>query len=151
MHTETDRRPFYAKGLWFKCTRCSNCCRHDPGYVFLSRKDIEQLKAATDLGESDLINQYCRIVEIGLFKRLSLKEKENFDCVFWENGGCTVYKHRPLQCRSYPFWSANISSRKTWEDLSISCPGINGDVYHGVAQIEKWLQLRLEEPLLSIS
>jgi len=31
---------FYKDGLSFECQACSNCCRKDPGYVFLSEKDL---------------------------------------------------------------------------------------------------------------
>ena len=36
-------RVFYSDGLRFECTRCSRCCRHTPGYVFLSENDVERL------------------------------------------------------------------------------------------------------------
>ncbi len=37
---------FYGRGLRFECTRCSRCCRHNPGYVFLSPVDLARLAEA---------------------------------------------------------------------------------------------------------
>ncbi|HUX21603.1 MAG TPA: YkgJ family cysteine cluster protein, partial [Spirochaetia bacterium] len=36
-------KPFYQDGLRFECTRCDACCRHEPGYVFLSQTDLRRL------------------------------------------------------------------------------------------------------------
>ncbi|MEW5817166.1 MAG: YkgJ family cysteine cluster protein, partial [Spirochaetota bacterium] len=80
---------FYEGGLFFECTRCSRCCRHEPGYVFLSFNDIERLAAATRLTFDEFIDTYCRIINYTGFKRISLSEKENFDCILWDKGGCT--------------------------------------------------------------
>ena len=30
--------PFYAEGLRFACTRCSICCRGEPGYAFFLKR-----------------------------------------------------------------------------------------------------------------
>ena len=88
---EQNDGPFYAFGLRFSCTRCSLCCRFDSGYVWLSRADLARLAAGLDLPENTVVERYCRIVNIGGFKQLSLREQENMDCVFWVDGACSVY------------------------------------------------------------
>jgi uncharacterized protein len=140
-------KPFYKDGLRFECTRCNACCRYEPGYVFLSDRDIARLLVATGLDRDAFIEKYCRVVEIGAARMLSLKEKDNYDCIFWDNG-CTVYRHRPLQCRSFPFWSANLESREAWNEMSRSCPGANRGKLHARDDIEKWLDARREDPPL---
>ena len=110
---------FARGGLRFECTRCSRCCRHTPGYVFLSSADVTRLAKSQKLGEKDFLAQYCRTVDCGLARRFSLEEKANLDCIFWENGGCSVYEARPLQCRSFPFWSALVTSRLCRSSLKI--------------------------------
>ena len=40
---------------------------------------------------------------------LSLTEKPNHDCIFWDDG-CTVYPVRPTQCRTFPFWPENLET-----------------------------------------
>lgn len=133
-------------GLRFECTRCSNCCRHEPGYVFLSRRDIERICRGLGIDEPDMVLKYCRTVHVGEFKKLSLKEKKNYDCIFWENDGCSIYEHRPLQCRSYPFWMKNVESENSWRETSKQCPGIGKGKLYKQKEIEAWLTARLVNP-----
>jgi len=139
---------FYSSGLRFECTRCSRCCRHTPGYVFLSQADLGRLAAAVSLSGPEFRRRYCRIVDLGLARRLSLREKPNLDCILWENGGCSVYEARPVQCRSFPFWSACVASEEQWLLHSKSCPGMGQGAVHSRAEIEGWLSLRAREGFL---
>lgn len=136
---------FYAEGLRFACTRCSRCCRHTPGYVFLSSRDLDALGSALSLPRGEIIARYCREVAFGIAQRISLKEKPNLDCVFWDEGGCSVYEARPLQCRSFPFWNSALSSRAEWEQTTAQCPGIGQGPLRSRAEIERWVQRRLRE------
>lgn len=142
-------KPFYSDGLKFECQRCSFCCRHEPGYVFLSETDLMEMVKELGMKRESFIDKYCTWVDIGFFKRLSLIEKENNDCIFWSEGGCAVYKARPLQCRSYPFWSHVVENSGTWLEESKSCPGIGKGEVHSAEEIEEWLQKRLNDPLIN--
>ena len=93
---------FYEQGLRFACTRCSRCCRHTPGYVFLSANDLARIGEGTGLPEAQVRERFCRTVDPGGFPRLSLKEKPNLDCIFWEGEGCSVYAHRPAAVPQLP-------------------------------------------------
>lgn len=141
--------PFYKNGLDFECQRCSYCCRHEPGYVFLSERDLSALLAETGLKRDAFIERYCTWVDIGFFKRLSLTEKPNNDCIFWSEAGCGVYHARPLQCRSYPFWVQVVESEQSWREEGKSCPGIGRGKRHSAEEINQWLEKRLDEPLIS--
>lgn len=143
----TDNQ-FYRSGLRFECTRCSNCCRHQPGFVFLTEDDLTNMQNATGLSRPDVLANYCRNVDMGVAKRVSLKEKENFDCIFWEESGCLIYHYRPLQCRSYPFWSTILVSKETWDQEGRNCPGINHGKRHSLREIERWLARRAQARLL---
>ncbi len=137
---------FFRDGLRFHCIRCSKCCRHEPGFVFLSLGDIKRLASALELDDNEFIRRYCRRVQLGGFSQLSLKEKENYDCIFWESEGCLVYEHRPLQCEAYPFWAKNLESPTAWEAEKRQCPGIGSGKLHTRKEIEAWLDARLKEP-----
>jgi len=141
---------FYKDGLRFECTRCSRCCRHTPGYVFLSSKDIDALAKATGTSREAFRETYCRTVDLGIATRISLKEKANFDCIFWENGGCLHYGTRPLQCRSFPFWGASTGSREDWDTHARQCPGMNNGRLHTRQEIDEWLARRREEGFLEV-
>jgi uncharacterized protein len=141
---------FYSNGLRFECTRCSRCCRHTPGYVFLSSKDADALARATGTTRKEFLETYCRKIDLGIVTRVSLKEKANLDCIFWENGGCSQYAARPLQCRSFPFWSATVSSREEWDIHARDCPGMNMGPLHTRREIDDWLARRREEGFLEV-
>lgn len=138
-------KPFYSTGLRFECTRCGACCRYEPGFVFLSKNDIRRLASVLKSEEKDFVRRYCRIVMHGGKKRVSLKEKNNYDCVFWKDGGCIVYNARPFQCRSYPFWSTFLGAKMSWENEKQSCPGIGTGPLYSKEEINRWLALKREE------
>ncbi len=142
---------FYEQGLHFSCTRCSACCRYDPGFVFLSEKDLARLVTALGMSYSELIATYCRWIPVGNgTEQLSLKERSNYDCIFWKEG-CTVYEGRPLQCRSFPFWESIVASPETWDAAKADCPGIGKGAFHDAREIEKTLALRKAEPIVQRS
>ena len=144
--------PFYAQGLRFSCTRCSACCRHDSGYVFLSGKDVSILGAALDMEYGEFTKVYCRwIPSVNGTWQLSLREKSNFDCIFWTEEGCSVYEKRPLQCRSFPFWQSVVCDKRNWKMTAQGCPGMGRGSLHSTDSIKKWLALRLKEPIISRS
>jgi Fe-S-cluster containining protein len=131
---------FFEKGLCFACTRCSSCCRFEPGYVFLSKKDTDILVGFLNMGYTDFVETYCRWITGWHGKaRLSLKEKGNYDCIFWKEG-CTVYEARPVQCRTFPFWPDILQSRETWDNAALSCPGIGKGKRYDLAYIESKLK-----------
>jgi len=155
-----EKSPFYAKGLNFSCKRCSACCRYESGYVFLSWKDVSLLGTALNMGNEEFIKKHCRwIPSVNNSYQLSLKEKSNYDCIFWDSnqvsdesdiaGGCSVYKARPLQCRAFPFWSSILYSKKNWNLTARECPGIGRWPLHSRDSIEKWLAQRKNEPIMS--
>ena len=140
--------PFYAGGLRFSCTRCSACCRHESGFVFLSETDLHRLAAARQMGYTEFVKTWCRWVPGGEGgERLSLKEKANYDCIFWKDG-CTVYEARPLQCRTFPFWRNVVNSPETWELAASGCPGMGSGTLHSREQVEAQLAARAADPVI---
>ena len=150
MPETTGNGNFYSQGLRFSCQRCSACCRYESGFVFLSNKDVTALKAALKLGHDDFMNLYCRWVPNDDGKsRLSLKEKLNYDCVFWtKEVGCRVYEARPLQCVTFPFWPSVVKDEDSWEMTAMECPGMNQGVTHSPGAIEKLMSSRQNEPVI---
>lgn len=116
---------WYENGLKFECQRCSFCCGNSPGFVYLSKADVEKLSAYFKMPEAEFIAQNCRWVNYyGGKTVLALKEKKNCDCWLW-NGGCTAYAARPAQCAAYPFWTWMTDDEKTWSECAASCSGMN--------------------------
>ncbi|MBM3198930.1 MAG: YkgJ family cysteine cluster protein, partial [Chlamydiae bacterium] len=48
-----------------------------------------------------------------------------YDCIFLKDKRCTIYPVRPKQCKTFPWWTENLSSPKAWEEAAKSCEGIN--------------------------
>lgn len=133
---------FYADGLRFGCTQCSRCCRHDSGYVFLTEGDLNRLLKRLGISRESFVDSYCVWVPLGGMKQLSLQEKKNKDCIFWKDGGCSVYEDRPIQCRTYPFWQHLLSDQAAWLREKRECPGIGIGRTYSNSEIERFLEER---------
>jgi Fe-S-cluster containining protein len=108
---------------------------------------------------TEFVETYCRWTPFAAdTEQLSLREKANYDCVFW-NEGCSVYEERPLQCRTFPFWSFAMTSRSAWEALGVNeaqggdpesgCPGINRGELHAREYIDACIARRKAEPVMT--
>lgn len=122
---------WYRDGLRFRCSGCGHCCTGAPGYVWVRLTEVERLAAHLGLSIDAFGKRYLRRVG----RRLSLVERPNGDCVFFDRG-CQVYSARPEQCRSYPFWPEHIASREAWEAEAGECPGIGEGRLYSVEEIE---------------
>ena len=113
----------YKQGIKFECQGSSNCCvsRNSYGFVYLSNKDIKELSVFTKLPIEDFLKLYCE--KSNGFTHLKERSK-NGNCLFLKEKKCSVYKARPTQCRTWPFWAENMNQKKWNQELSIFCPGI---------------------------
>jgi Fe-S-cluster containining protein len=68
-------------------------------------------------------------------RRLSLIDKSNHDCIFWEDG-CSVYSVRPRQCRTFPFWDRHLQSSTAWQAAAGECAGIGDGRLYQLSEIE---------------
>ena len=128
---------FYEKGLHFECKRCSFCCGHSPGFVYLSYRDLTALCNFFKMTIKEFVNLKCRWANYYYgVQVLSLREQKNYDCILWNNG-CTAYEARPVQCSTYPFWDWMVEDEKTWNDCAKDCPGMNNGRLWTFEEIEK--------------
>lgn len=115
-------KPWYNTGLRFACTECGKCCTGEPGYVWISQQEIEEMAEALQISVKEFIQQYTREVD----GNLSLREfPKTYDCIFLRDRKCLVYKARPKQCSAFPFWPENLESKEAWEKCANRCEGIN--------------------------
>lgn len=121
MSKAVDQNRWYQDGLQFKCTGCGKCCTGEPGYVWVSPTEAESIASDLNLLVDEFYAQYTERKN----GQYTLIEKENFDCIFFSDNQCTIYKNRPLQCRTYPFWPQVTQSRETWQNEALACEGIN--------------------------
>ena len=130
---------WYSEGLRFTCSQCGNCCTGGPGYVWISREEIIRLADHLKLTPQEVVERYCRKID----GKFSLKERRTpeglYDCIFLKEveapapgaspgskrKACSIYPVRPLQCRTWPFWPENLTSRTRWDAAGKRCHGIN--------------------------
>ncbi len=118
-----SKEPWYQEGLRFKCTGCGKCCTGAPGFVFLTDADVEKLLHHLKISKQEFVERYTKSFN----DRLSLRDDTpNYGCIFLKEGKyCQVYQARPMQCKTYPYWLGNISSKAQWIEESERCEGIN--------------------------
>jgi Fe-S-cluster containining protein len=103
----------------------------------VDEREAEELAAFVGVDLATFHERFVRLLGDGA---LSLVEKPNHDCVFWSaEHGCTVYPVRPRQCRTWPFWRANLATPRHWAAAAHGCPGIGQGTLHPRDEIERAL------------
>jgi Fe-S-cluster containining protein len=94
--------------------------------VWVTTAEVRRLAKAKGLSPDAFSKKYVRRVG----GRLSLRERENGDCVMLEGKKCSVHEVKPKQCVTYPFWTEVVDRPSDWEAEAKKCPGIgSGDLY----------------------
>lgn len=117
-----NEEPWYKEGLSFECTGCGKCCTGSPGYVWVCEEDIQKMAEYLQIPIDLFRRKYLR-QKNGRYSLVEMKSK-GYDCIFLKDNKCSVYPVRPIQCRTYPWWQANLSSKEAWEKAAESCEGI---------------------------
>ena len=121
-------KSFWKDGLKFTCQRCGRCCCGEPGIVYFNPAEfnalVEHLEKMRGLTRETIIRDYMRP---HLDSYTARDDFPDGHCIFFEKGqGCTVYDFRPSQCRDFPFWRCNLSSKDEWDETAEhTCPGMN--------------------------
>ena len=111
---------WYKDGIFFKCKKCSGCCTGFEGFVWITKEDIFKISNFLKITELEFLKKYTRYVG----KKISLIEiGNNFDCIFLKNKKCQIYNIRPKQCKTFPFWTELLKSKKAFYENTKSCPG----------------------------
>lgn len=102
------------------CARCGWCCREN--FNIRIMKNISRPSNAISVFPDDIRRimkgkglQWDEIAQPDIYSCLDdgknirvigwiLQRGDNGDCVFHRNGGCSIYKWRPMICRCYPFF-----------------------------------------------
>ncbi len=114
--------PWYKDGLRFACQRSGNCCTGEPGSVRLTDQELKALAELEGLEVWQFEELFVRVLPDGV---KSLRERSDGACVLFDaERGCRAYAARPRQCRTWPFWRANLASPSAWEKAAARCPGM---------------------------
>ena len=131
--------PWYIAGLGFECQQCCNCCSGPgEGYIWITQPEINILADFLKIPVEQLRRQYIK--RIGL-RTTIIEQSDTKDCVFLRQidgrKSCSIYSVRPNQCRTWPFWSENLSSQNNWNRAGQRCGGINRGRVYSFEEIEK--------------
>lgn len=121
-----QRSYFFDAGIRFECRRCGACCTGDPGVVRVNEREIADIAAFLGMSASAVGDAFLYAWE----NQQSIKEDGNGRCLFFEDG-CRIYPVRPNQCKTFPFWFANLRAEQRWKKIHSQCPGIgSGRLYN---------------------
>lgn len=126
-----EQRPcFFDGGLDFACRQCGTCCTGEPGTVYVTADEIQAIAAFVGIPAEAFTRQW-----LFPFKdSYSIREEPNGNCPFYKDR-CTIYPVRPLQCRTFPFWFANLRSEQCWAQTVARCPGIGSGRHYSRDEI----------------
>jgi Fe-S-cluster containining protein len=118
---------WYAGGLHFECCECGRCCSGPTeGYIWVSQPEIERIAEYLKISVGELRRRYLRRV---VLRTTIIEHRTTKDCIFLQEidgkKRCAIYPVRPSQCRSWPFWPENLTSRDGWGKAGMRCPGVN--------------------------
>jgi hypothetical protein len=139
--------PWYITGLHFQCAQCGQCCSGPgEGFIWVTRPEIKLIANYLEISPGELRRKFLK--RIGLRTSI-IEHSATKDCIFLKlidgKKRCAIYPVRPNQCRTWPFWSENLSSGNAWNQAAVKCPGINRGRLYSFEQIEnirksKWYQ-----------
>jgi len=132
-------KKWYINGLNFECNQCGRCCSGPgEGYIWVTRPEIKFIADFLKMPVSQLRHKFLR--RVGLRTSI-IEDTASKDCIFLQNAAgqkqCSIYPVRPNQCRTWPFWSENLSTPDAWEKTSRKCAGVNRDRVRNFEEIEK--------------
>ncbi len=139
MKSMIKKNPWYIAGLHFECVECGRCCSGPgEGYIWVTKPEIELIADFLKTTPSELRRQYLRRVSL---RTTIIENRTTRDCIFLQNNAgrklCMIYPVRPSQCRSWPFWSDNLTDLNAWNKAAQKCPGINCGRLYSYDEIKK--------------
>lgn len=129
-----SKKPWWSAGVRFECQQSGKCCvsHGEYGFVYLTLKDRQNIAKELSLSTREFTKKYCSKTD-GVFH---IADKGDPTCLFLKNKMCTIYKVRPTQCRTWPFWPETMGAKAWKKDVVQFCPGVNKGRVHTAAEIQ---------------
>lgn len=104
------------------------------------------MAAHMGLSESEFLATYAHQID-GKWSLRERKGPQGWDCVFLTRdadgrAGCGLYRARPQQCRTWPFWPELLASPEAWAAAKreTPCPGMDSGPVIPVEEIIQRLE-----------
>jgi Fe-S-cluster containining protein len=141
--SQQNKKEWWSEGLRFQCQGSGNCCTShgEYGFVYLTPEDRQRMADELGMSLAAFTKKHCERTN-GFFH---LKEDgKNPDCLFLKDKRCSIYKARPIQCRTWPFWPDAMNA-KTWKKEVVTfCPGVGKGPVIPASHIRKQLDEQIE-------
>lgn len=127
---------WYSNGLRFECRTCGNCCRNHGAYTYVNLTEVElsAIPAFLGLSRAEFLTRFCD-KQAGFHPALLMDAPA---CPFLgADNLCAIHPVRPMQCRSWPFWSENLSEEVWRGPVKECCPGLDSGPLYPAAEIER--------------
>jgi Fe-S-cluster containining protein len=130
---EVDRLVFgISERVWktIDCTACGNCCRAVS--PTLKDDDVERMACHVGMTGSEFSSKHLKPAESGEASPWIMRERP---CPFLRDNRCSVYEHRPADCRDYPYLDKPSFTSRTLAMIGrlCECPAV----------FEVWEQLKV--------
>lgn len=148
MKKSETQKQWWDAGVRFECQQSGKCCvsHGEYGFVYLTLKDRQNIAKELGLTTRAFTAEYCSKTD-GVFH---IADKGGPTCTFLKNKMCTIYKVRPTQCRTWPFWPETMGAKAWKKDVVQFCPGVNKGRLHSKEEIQATIeeQAQWEEELV---
>lgn len=130
--------------LRFECTQCGACCtnRGDYAYVYVTDEEIDAMASDLSMSVARFRRRYT-FEDDGGWTQIRFRKD---GCAFLDPATkrCAVYRVRPVQCRTFPFWRELVGENGWTGAAKDLCEGIGQGPVHDADEVEK-LMREMEE------
>ena len=100
----------------------------------MNSSEVIELARVMQMTEDEFRSRFVR--KVG--NRYSLTEYPDGDCILLDpqTRHCLAYDARPVQCRTWPFWTSNLKTPQAWQETCDICPGAGKGELYSLDKIE---------------
>ena len=115
----------YPTNVLFNCTKCGLCCgdtEQKTRHILLLESEVNEISAQTHQPKQTFTTEVTDKAPY----TYEMKKTNQGKCLFLkDNNDCSIYLHRPLICRFYPFELKFVHDKNQYFfDFTLECPEI---------------------------
>lgn len=101
--------------------------------MYVSEAEVREIAALLGLSRKLFKRRYTFLDDQG-YRQLSFIQDR---CIFLdERGGCGIYRARPTQCRTFPFWPELVKDGRWKAEARRLCEGVGQGPLHSIEDAE---------------